>query len=357
MKKIIYGIFLIVSVILYVVTDADFSGVLFLFLLVYLILGLLLARLTGRKVQLHYQGPDSGNKGQQEEVQLVIQNESWAPVFLCTVSMSVENILTGKRQQMICRTALAPKGKRTFSYLIGDDCCGCIRMQTEEINISEPLGIFQKARPASSEHTYHVLPALGEMHFEEKELEEFDMESNRYSSSRKGNDPGETFGLHEYVPGDSMKFIHWKLSGKMDEIVVREPGLPVENNLMVILDNCFVDGEMPDEENISKTTECFFSVSYSLAKRGMTHTIGWYQHEKGYFISKKIKTTEDVFRVMPAVLASPYRKDEIPAADHFIAEETEQMYTGFFYVTPEGMDVTDEVERLKNYGTVTVYRP
>lgn len=52
--------------------------------------------------------------------------------------------------------------------------------------------------------------------------EGFDMESFRYSGSRPGDDPGETYDIREYRSGDSIRQIHWKLSGKLDDIMIRE---------------------------------------------------------------------------------------------------------------------------------------
>ena len=48
------------------------------------------------------------------------------------------------------------------------------------------------------------------------------MESFRYSGSRPGDDPGETFDIREYREGDSIRQIHWKLTGKMDRLIIRE---------------------------------------------------------------------------------------------------------------------------------------
>ncbi|MCQ2538114.1 MAG: DUF58 domain-containing protein [Lachnospiraceae bacterium] len=41
------------------------------------------------------------------------------------------------------------------------------------------------------------------------------------------NDPSEAYGIREYVPGDSIKSIHWKLSEKTGKTMVREYGMPV----------------------------------------------------------------------------------------------------------------------------------
>ena len=54
-----------------------------------------------------------------------------------------------------------------------------------------------------------------------------------------------------------MKAIHWKLSGKLDDLIVREPGLPIDNSLMMILDKRLPADGSVSAELIDRTTELF----------------------------------------------------------------------------------------------------
>ena len=60
------------------------------------------------------------------------------------------------------------------------------------------------------------------------------MESFRYSGSRPGDDPGETYDIREYRSGDSIRQIHWKLSGKLDDIMIREKSFPVDDTVLIL---------------------------------------------------------------------------------------------------------------------------
>ena len=44
------------------------------------------------------------------------------------------------------------------------------------------------------------------------------------------------YELRPYREGDSMKYVHWKISSKYDELIVREPSLPVLRSLVIRLD-------------------------------------------------------------------------------------------------------------------------
>lgn len=61
-------------------------------------------------------------------------------------------------------------------------------------------------------------------------------DSDTSSPDRRGSDLTEPFRLREYAPGDSLRQIHWKLSSKLDRLVIREPGMPAARTLLVFWD-------------------------------------------------------------------------------------------------------------------------
>ena len=48
-----------------------------------------------------------------------------------------------------------------------------------------------------------------------------------YAPDQKGADRTETMQIRDYVPGDPLQQIHWKLSTKLDRLIVRDPAQPV----------------------------------------------------------------------------------------------------------------------------------
>lgn len=52
--------------------------------------------------------------------------------------------------------------------------------------------------------------------------------------NRQGTDQSETFDIREYRPEDDVRSIHWKLSVKEDDLIVRIPGSPEFYDLVVL---------------------------------------------------------------------------------------------------------------------------
>ena len=82
------------------------------------------------------------------------------------------------------------------------------------------------------------------------------MESFRYSGSRPGDDPGETYDIREYRSGDSIRQIHWKLSGTLDDIMIREKSFPVDDTVLILAEAFQADRDPQRAETVA---EVFFS--------------------------------------------------------------------------------------------------
>lgn len=63
---------------------------------------------------------------------------------------------------------------------------------------------------------------------------------NLYSDKKAGNDPTEIFAIREYAPGDKIRNIHWKISAKMGQTMVKDYGLPLFEKDTVIIENSVI---------------------------------------------------------------------------------------------------------------------
>ena len=120
--------------------------------------------------------------------------------------------------------------------------------------------------------------------------EGFDMESFRYSGSRPGDDPGETYDIREYRSGDSIRQIHWKLSGKLDDIMIREKSFPVDDTVLILAEAFQADRDPQRAETVA---EVFSAVLQSFMEKKISCQAGVYDHSTGKFRLEKIRTEED----------------------------------------------------------------
>ena len=131
---------------------------------------------------------------------LQIVNDSVLPVFLGKGSLHLENHFTGEQMELPFSFSLKGRGKKAIDSWRSYDV----------------FGLAGQKRKAGLSACTVVMPCEQKEDFRFLTKEGFDMESFRYSGARPGDDPGETFDIREYQEGDSIRQIHWKLTGKLD---------------------------------------------------------------------------------------------------------------------------------------------
>ena len=86
---------------------------------------------------------------------------------------------------------------------------------------------------------------------------------------RPGGGPGEDYDLRDYRPGDPLRSVHWKLSSKRDELVVRETLEPRQTTLVLTYDHFGAPAAL------DQTFARLCALSRALLERGRPHHIQW----------------------------------------------------------------------------------
>lgn len=114
--------------------------------------------------------------------------------------------------------------------------CGEIRFHCERIQIRDVLRLFSlNIRPFAEVSTV-CYPVRMEVQAEISGADYGISREEGATLNRKGNDPSEMFDIREYVPGDDIRSIHWKLSSKTEELILRQASEPSHYDVAILPD-------------------------------------------------------------------------------------------------------------------------
>ena len=126
--------------------------------------------------------------------------------------------------------------KSEYEIPVSKEQCGEIMVRCQEAYVYDLLGLFRVPIKSFGEMTTIIYPQKVQMHVEmSKDIYGRPREEGQIQN-RKGNDPSEMFDIREYVPGDDIRAVHWKLSSKTDTLILREASDPSHYNLAVLID-------------------------------------------------------------------------------------------------------------------------
>ena len=218
-RRIIYGAVL-VGVLLFQITNENYLAHFLLALCIVMPLvslalslpGMLGCRLTVSAV------PTALSRGEAGWWQLSVGAPVGLPLARITLRLTEQNLLTGEtRKRRLAMSGVARRKPVELSAPTGH--CGLLELRVNKARVYDYLGLFSRRldRPTPARLLCRPIPAA----MEPPAIPEGQgMRPTSGSAARRG--PGEDYDLREYRPGDPMRSVHWKLSSKWDELIVRE---------------------------------------------------------------------------------------------------------------------------------------
>lgn len=123
-----------------------------------------------------------------------------------------------------------------FQVSITSDLCGAAEVSCLSAVGTDILGLCAGSIPCPKPSSVIVVPTPLSLRLVPAENRLGRMDNELEFFNRRGPEFSEIFDLHPYAPGDDVRSIHWKLSGKLNELIVRQGSEPAHNYTAVILD-------------------------------------------------------------------------------------------------------------------------
>lgn len=126
--------------------------------------------------------------------------------------------------------------KRKYEVDFQPISCGEEHIICKEIVCYDIFGVNSVHLQPMTEQIVTVVPRHIPLQLLDSRVLSGRQEGEQFDYRKKGNDRSEVFDIREYQPGDDVRSIHWKLSGKMDQILVKEPGYSSHYDTIVLFD-------------------------------------------------------------------------------------------------------------------------
>ena len=114
--------------------------------------------------------------------------------------------------------------------------CGEILFHCEKIQVRDVLRLFALNIPSFEDLSMVCYPAPMKVQAEISGSNFGISREEGMTLNRKGNEPSEMFDIREYVPGDDIRSIHWKLSSKTEELILRQTSEPSHYDAAIMPD-------------------------------------------------------------------------------------------------------------------------
>lgn len=283
-RRLVYLTGLVMGVVFHSLYGQYLSYILLRFLLVLPFVSLLVSLPAMLRVRVWLSASGASPRREAAAARLRVDSRFFLPVGCLSLSFAGENRFTGDKVE-----------KRRFRYwgvlkaeealTLPSDRCGVISCNLGRIWAWDYMGIFALPVRRCDPAVYTVLPIPQKP----APMPELDQDSAITLKPKPGGGYSEEHELRPYRQGDPLNVIHWKLSSKLDEPIVREPQLMKRKRVALS-----ITPEKSQRELESQLDQLVY-LSTDLIQKGIPHRICFGAHKEAYI---KDKNSLDEFLLM-----------------------------------------------------------
>jgi len=313
-RKLTYILMVLITAYIGLMYDGPVPGVLLAFEVLLFVLLYVISWILGKSVSVSVSVVDSVvDSMERAKTMIVFQNRSWLPVSDAVLKVEVSNCLDEESEEYEINLRAPAKGKVRIPFTYASTYCGVVRAEFGELHVYDYLRLFRRKKKVHKVTECVIMPKLHEMQLVITEAcRNFDSDSEEFDKNKPGDDPSEIFQIREYRQGDKMSRVHWKMTARLDTMMIKELSRPVSNSVGIYLDLRF-----RDIDEAQAVFELCYSLSMSMLAQECQHRIYWCKGADPIsFEELIIRNPEDIIEGMSKLLTNG-KKNEILGWDAF----------------------------------------
>ena len=262
---------------------------------------------------------------------LVLGNRTIVPSLECEVRLKSSNTFYGSESVTMIELPVRAMGNFEEYIPVEYTMNGMYIFEIEDIRFRDLLGLISLRKKINAKAEVTVLPETERS----TEFNTSDMSSGMTESEetiKKGHDFSDVSDVREYIPGDKLMSIHWKLSAKKDSLMVKDR-VAMSDQQMVLLTELAGRDEDVDE---------LLSLSYGICKAFMADQIlvrlMWWSEMAYEFHERQIINEDDLVEAFQSMYYEKIYKD--PEMTRGLMRSIRPELKAYIDVcmTPEGAD-------------------
>ncbi len=285
--------------------DRNAGGIMAVFLVVVPLVSVFLTLFARKKVQIRV---DSTNdlvpKNKNCTIKVLVTKDTIIPLPVISFEFRATEHFR-KTEYDVYRFSMSENRDLTIDISVFPEVCGKAGVKIGHIYITDYLGIFRfRIRVPQIEHEIDIIPEIHEINdcagilrsISDTLPDNDDDETETAAVYGRAAFPG--YGYRNYVPGDSLKKVNWKLSSKKNELYVRmdeSAGMTLPKIILDISAPETDSGRRSAIEHTAMVTEGALSILDMCVRNGIECSFIYPGHEE--MITEDVLTHDDVERI------------------------------------------------------------
>ena len=178
-------------------------------------------------------GDDYVRTGQEAFFYIEVKNDTFATSLDAKIRLKISNDFLGTETTETIAVPVRLKGVYRVELPLRAELPGIISVSATSVKIKDLVGFVPLTKELDTRASVTVLPQDGfRLNYDRNVVEAGMLESEE--STKRGNDFSDVQEIREYIPGDKLMSIHWKLSAKRDILMVKDRVSMSDKQLVIL---------------------------------------------------------------------------------------------------------------------------
>lgn len=220
-------------------------------------------------------------------IRLLLNNTSYMVSYNVNVKLKAENTFYRDDSGVVISLPCGAKGVYDKFIPINYSMNGIYKYTITEMTLGDMMGFISLSKKVNQSAEINVFPeSENEVKLDMTDISRGMTESEE--TLKKGHDFSDVSDVREYIPGDKLMSIHWKLSAKRDILMVKDR-VSMSDQQMVIL----VEMAGSDEE-VDEVISLAYGVINKLVREQTYVRIMWWSEANFAFEERQIMNRENL---------------------------------------------------------------
>ncbi len=246
--------------------------------------------------------------GKENLVQIKVENRSLGGVARMEAYVTVKDVIRRKKTKFVMKISDVPRGESCMIRNVMFQKPGNYVVKLKKVRVYDRTGLlYMTIRPGTMRQVHVASPYYDVPVRLTMATKNFYGETDVYDEKLPGYDNSETFQVRAYQKGDRLQNVHWKLTAKQDELMVKENAMP--NGCPVVLFLDFYESRWRQRPRATLAfLEAASSLSFSMMDAGCPHYVVWYDKTQKDIVRIRVDDEETLFHFISMLMRIEWEK-------------------------------------------------
>lgn len=230
-------------------------------------------------------------------------------------------------------------GEKEYHWSVQSIYAGRILIQTRQMWMQDYLGLFRFTKPYEISSVCTVLPKQSRVIMNAVETSFQDGDEQELDTVNSVEDVTQVKEVRDYRPGDRLQRVHWKLSTKHDELMVKEFEREYNQTITLLVE---LNRQSQEVGYLNMIMTAFYSTACLLLEEELQFQVQWYDVQKERFQTERVEEEDALLEVVQQMfMMRSYEGDY--AYEKYVSSEHKKQDMAIYFTSPALGDFEDEM--------------